>query len=775
MKRLDLLRGVLFLTFTLLLPFFLQIYGYLDEQTYKTISHNNSFYGESKEPIPAFSYYRNFLVYIYLLLFIVLIGLAVEPTMRRLSRFHIQCYRPYYLYHCAVCLIPLVLKYASMTANISDDIMVQVNWKQFFYVKTSILRFVLSFFVSVVRKYKFSRLVLYVLITIIHAFMLTYILSNLCIDCLELLENFKRSKAEFLTIWSHSEHEQINTLNVSKENYYRTTFLLNESLFLKTGQIQYRTMYIKKSHLLDSDGVEFPYRRQVFTVGNGESVQLLCYTISNIKHPRNAVWFLNESYLDPNVYFFDEEKNITNDDPVNLLKSTLNIDFIQKSGYGDYTCFFQSYHYSGENLTFASKKAATMILTLKVLIGQYSVRQYTGGEFYVYATPGGALDLTWKSMHFDNENEDVIQYYLINGKHFEKQRISTSCSSISYLYIVYGKAMKWFSLPFFRSSSDNLINFGNLYKTHFTECAGRNVFGVHTVEYFRRVYDKKSKAFVLREVKHPDTLYVLPDVPYFSKMDNATKAKKMLNIKHLQEMKLDYTWFENSDTHVLIVRVIAELVVVILIFFITIHLLSKILGMYKRFVIWPLNRFILGQPHYTDQWVVRKSIFSYSCYIFCANADKESVYTNLVCPLRRQDISTGFSFEECALNKCGRSIFDIQCDLMRQSDHLIFYITSSYIEEISFNDIYLETVLDCIRRGIVSANRVLFIIADNCELPDKLRYLFPEASSNIHDWVVSTNIETRFRRVLDWVKKEKESKTPERIVSTIFVGQSLFR
>lgn len=774
MKRLDLLWGVSFLTFTMLLPLFLQIFGYLDEKTYQTISHHNTFYGESMEPILDFSSYRTYLVYIYLQLFIVLIGVSFEHTMRRLSRFQIQCYRPYYLYHCAVCLIPLVIKYANMTANTSDVIMVHVNWKQFFYVKTSILRFVLSFVVSLVPKYKFSRLVSYVFITIIHAFMLTYILSSLYIDCLERVENFKRSKAEFLTTWFHSEHEQINTQNVSKENYYRTTFLLNESLFLKTGQIQYRTMDIKKSHVFDANGEEFPYYRQVFTVGNGESVQLSCNTISKTKHPLNVLWFLNESYLDPNVYFFDEEKQIINDDPGNLLKSTLNIDFVENSGYGDYTCFLRNYSY-GEKITFASKKAATFIHTSNVLIGQYSVRQYTGRDFYVYATPGGALDLTWKSMNFDNEKEDVIQYYLINGKHFEKQRISTSCSSISYLYIVYGRAMKWFSLPFFRSSSDNLINFGNLYKTHFTKCAGRNVFGVHTVEYFRRVYDKKSKAFVLREVKHPDTLYVLPDVPYFSKMDNATKAKKKLMIKHLQDMKLDYTWFENSDTLFFYLRVIAEPIVVIFTFFIIMYLLSKILGMYKRFVIWPLNRFILGQPHYTDQWYVRKNIFSYSCYIFCGNADKESVYTNLVCPLRRQNISTGFSFEECALNKCGRSIFDIQCDLMRQSDHLIFYITSSYIEEISFNDIYLETVLDCIRRGIVSANRVLFIIADNCELPDKLRYLFPEASSNIHDWVVSTNIETRCRRVLDWIKKEKESKTPERVVSTIFVGQSLFR
>ena len=123
--------------------------------------------------------------------------------------------------------------------------------------------------------------------------------------------------------------------------------------------------------------------------------------------------------------------------------------------------------------------------------------------------------------------------------------------------------------------------------------------------------------------------------------------------------------------------------------------------------------------------------------------DKVSVYENLVRPLRKENISTGFNFEECDLNKCGRSI----CDLLMQSDHLIFFITTSYLEEISFNDIHLEIVLCCIQSDIVPANRVLFITADNCELPNKLRYLFPEASSNIQDWVVITDFKARYKRI----------------------------
>ena len=146
MKRLDLLDGVLFLTLTLLSPIFLQIYGYLDVQTYNEITHDNTFYRDSIEPIRAYSYYRYFLIFIYCSLTVALIGLACEPTMRRVSRFQIQCYRPYYLYHYVVCLIPFAVRYANMTTSISDDIMVQLNWKQFFSIISSIVKFIFSFF-----------------------------------------------------------------------------------------------------------------------------------------------------------------------------------------------------------------------------------------------------------------------------------------------------------------------------------------------------------------------------------------------------------------------------------------------------------------------------------------------------------------------------------------------------------------------------------------------------------------------------------------------------
>ena len=378
-------------------------------------------------------------------------------------------------------------------------------------------------------------------------------------------------------------------------------------------------------------------------------------------------------------------------------------------------------------------------------------------------------------MHFDNDNEDIIQYYYVNGKQFQRKQTGNgttlSCSSFSYLYIFYAQAMNWFILPYSSVSSDYLQNNFNAFETHFVECAGSSVFGVHTVEYFRRVYDEGSKAFVLREVVHPDTLYVLPDLPYFYKMDNVTKAKKTTIIRNLQDLKLDYIWFENSHHLVLNVRFTVELLIISLFLFFVSRFLLKLRKMYTRFVIQPLRSMILGKPLNADESAVRKR--KYSSYLFCSDADKVSVYENLVSPLRKENISTGFNFEECDLNKCRRSIFDIICDLMMESDHLIFFITSSYLEEICFNDIHLETVLSCIQRDIVPANRVLFIKADNCELPVKLRFLYPEGSSNILYWIVSNDFKAIYKRITEWIKEEKENKTSELVMSTIFVGENV--
>lgn len=126
-------------------------------------------------------------------------------------------------------------------------------------------------------------------------------------------------------------------------------------------------------------------------------------------------------------------------------------------------------------------------------------------------------------MIFNNANEDLIEYYFLNREPFTLPKNSGfSCSSFSYLYILYGRALNWFMVSYSSGSSHFLKN-NIFFESRFSERAGSSIFGIHNIEYLRRVYNKRSNTFVLHEVRHPDTIY---DLPYFYKMDNATKAKK---------------------------------------------------------------------------------------------------------------------------------------------------------------------------------------------------------------------------------------------------------
>lgn len=178
---------------------------------------------------------------------------------------------------------------------------------------------------------------------------------------------------------------------------------------------------------------------------------------------------------------------------------------------------------------------------------------------------------------------------------------------------------------------------------------------------------------------------------------------------------------------------------------------------YSYNIIQPIKNFVLGQPFYiSSKCSVLRGGPLVCCYVLCGDADRNSVYNELVVPLRNNDVTTGFTFEESHINKSGKSVFDIQCDILKQCKHLIFYVTSSYLKEENFVDIQLETVLQCIKMGFISSNRVLIIIADNCELPDKIIYNLPEAVANIHDWVTVTKPDHRISRITKWMKDERK-------------------
>lgn len=769
MKRIDFMYGVITLTACLLLIILLHIYGYLDQPTYVTIIHQNSFYENSSETNLVYSH-KDVLLAIPIILFIICICLVLISFLKQTAtcRYQIQCYRPHFPYHCMVCVIPFVLRYTNLTATTSDDIMTELDWERLFLVMSLIFRFILSFFLLIVQKYKFWRLILYVLITVIHTFVFTFLFSIYLSNYTELLKNIQISKGEFLTEWSYVNHEQSNYLNVSKINTYTKTFSLDKNLFLKTGQKSYQTQTLSSSQLKDRHGHMRPYQQGVYQVVAGESVSLRCHVVDYNKASVSVLWSLNgsHSYSD---FSLSIERNVLS----NIITSELDIDF-EDSGFGDITCSIRNYQHLGEKLFFHHKMTTSYIQSVEAVIAHYSVKRYSGREFFIYATPGGAIDITWKRMSFNNDIEDLIQYYYVNGVPFNQPKnAKLYCSSFSSLYILYGQAMDWFRVPYFSESSHFLLKQLSLFETHFTECAGPSVFGIHTVEYIRPVYDKKRGSYVLREVQHPDTLYVLPDLAYFYKMDNATKAKMNEVIQNLQKFDLDYPWFDNSDDFLLTARVFSELIIVLSLFLLGYYYIYKFLKWYRYFILQPIKMFILGQPFYdfSSKCPLLRNGSPICCYVLCGDADRNSVYHELVVPLRKIDVTTGFTFEESPMNKSGKSVFEIQSDILKQCNHLIFYVTASYLKEENFVDIQLETVLQCIKMGFISSSRVLIINADNCELPDKLRYNLPEAVANFHDWMSVTKPDQRINRIIKWVNdKRKDIQQSDTPITTVFLG-----
>lgn len=133
--------------------------------------------------------------------------------------------------------------------------------------------------------------------------------------------------------------------------------------------------------------------------------------------------------------------------------------------------------------------------------------------------------------------------------------------------------------------------------------------------------------------------------------------------------------------------------------------------------------------------------------------------TLCTCSTEKRKYNNRLFLEECLINNSGKSIFDIQSELLQQCEHLVFYVTSSYLNEEKLCDIQLETVLHCIKLDLISMSNVLIIIADNCELPDKIRYNLPEAAANIHDWVTVTKSSKRISQVLSGSKRKWTSKS----------------
>lgn len=815
MTRIDFRDGVIFLSLFLLVIFIVHILGYLDEQTYISVPVDNSFHEPSTELVIVYTNYNLFL-YVFFIFLVFILFLLCKPLDKQLMINQLKCYCPYFLYHQVVCLIPYILRYDNtyndtiymsqvywnrfflvlslfrqfiqsywwyavdknklknklkrLITNILEHAVMyryqvnrnwfsrmdQVNWNIFFLVISSVSQFIHSYWGSMVEKYmlkyKLKRLILYILNPAIYLFMF-FLLFILCHNCIELLKREEVSK-EFLRVRSFFDHGSLfEDLDVNTESSHRTTFSLDKKVFQQTGQKLYQTTYSGSFQFNDTNGISLPYQRKTYYAGIGESVSLSCHASVYVVGPVSVLWSFNGKYLHSNDSSCNITTNVKKDSLMQEISSQLDIDYIENNGFGNYTCSFQNYDYIGKEVTFKHKKAFPSIKSIQHNIAQYSVKKHSGDEIFIYTTPGGVIDITWKPMVFNNDMEDVIEYYYVNGIPYNRpNEIGLSCTVLSYYFAFYAQASNWLSFSCaskFMQSFNNL----NLFEPRLTACAESDVFGVHTVEYFRRIYDKQKKSFVYKEVKHPDTVYVLHDFPYFNKMDNATMEKENKIIRNLHKSRLEYLSYEKSITYIFKVRYIAEMIIVWI-------LVSSFLCFLYLFWI------SIG---YLIQWIRRKLILNeepidiadrctntLQCYILCGDTDRNFVYTELVKPLRKKNIKTGFIFEESSINKSGKSIFDIRCDILNECKHLVFYITSSYLNEEKFGDIDLTTVLICKQNGFLPENRILLIIGDSSVLPKKVVLNLPNAAMNIQSWVRVTEPDERIYQILEWIKKKKK-------------------
>lgn len=759
MARVDFRHGVTFLSFFLLLLFIIQIWEYLDEQIYISVPLKHSFYENSWKLILVYTNYNNFL-YACFIFFYVQFFWICDRLAEKVMEHKAQCYRLYFPNQCIVCLIPCIIRHT----NTNDDVMYYLQWNRIFLVVSSILQFIQSYWWSVVKKCTIKRLVSYISETAIYPLIFS-LLYFLCCNCLDVLKREEVSK-EFLTVRSFFDHGSLfEDLNVNMENTHVKSLSLNQSLFQQTGQKLYQTTNSWSFRTKDNKGISLPYQRRTYYAGIGESVSLSCHAFSEeVVGPVRVLRSFNGKYLPLNGSTWNITTNVKKVFLMQEITSQLDIDFIENNEFGNYTCSFQKYDYIGKEVKFHLEKAYPLIKSIQHDIAQYSVKKHSGDKIFIYTTPGGIIDIRWKPMVFNNKIEDVIEYYYVNGVPYNRpKQIESTCSVLSHYFMVYGQASNWFFVP---CTSQIMQFFENLnfIETRFTECAGSSIYGVHTVEYFRRIYNKKRRSYVLQEIKHPDTLYILPDFPYFLKMDNATKEKKNAIIQNLHKSGFDYLLYDTSIPFIWKLRIRGEHLTIFLMPILFSHFLYPLLmSIYCR-IQKCRKKFSREVPDFADQCPV-----TYQCYIIGGDTDKNSVYNDLVKPLKEKNIKTGFNFEECSINKSGRSIFDILCDLLNQCEHLIFYITSTYLKEEKFVDIGLERVLMFIQNGHFSAKRVLVINADSCELPNKLRFNLP----NVHDWVKVTKPKERIHQILKWIKSEKngsETSDTYLVVSTAFLG-----
>lgn len=108
--------------------------------------------------------------------------------------------------------------------------------------------------------------------------------------------------------------------------------------------------------------------------------------------------------------------------------------------------------------------------------------KYLGREFYIYVILGEVIDIRWKLMLFNDVNEDLIEFYYVNGVYYKEIfGLVIVCLCFLYFYVV---VMNWLFFLIIYELKDFLFNYLGWYEICLIICVVFGIFGIYIVEYF---------------------------------------------------------------------------------------------------------------------------------------------------------------------------------------------------------------------------------------------------------------------------------------------------
>lgn len=113
---------------------------------------------------------------------------------------------------------------------------------------------------------------------------------------------------------------------------------------------------------MDIAGEMSPYQRETYLAGIGESVSLYCGAIVSY-NPITVLWSFNKSTIRFNDSFRNTKTYIKEGSTEREISSDLNINFIEDTDFGIFTCSFETYQFSVEKVYLQHNLAASAYIT----------------------------------------------------------------------------------------------------------------------------------------------------------------------------------------------------------------------------------------------------------------------------------------------------------------------------------------------------------------------------------------------------------------------------